>query len=84
MWEEDLKFVAQVQAHERSVYSLAASDDTLYSSSNDGTVKAWELGTLKEKGTVLVGQDEFWKIRFVNGLLYVGDNQGGVGSFNMR
>lgn len=78
IWEEDLTFVAQIQAHPTTIYSLTASDDTLYSCSNDGTVKAWELGTLKEKGTIVVGQDEFWKVKYVNGLLYVGDNQGGV------
>lgn len=81
MWEEDLTFLAQVQAHPTSVYSLTASEDTLYSCSNDGTVKAWELNTLKEKGTVVVSQDEFWKVKYVNGLLYVGDNQGSVSIF---
>lgn len=70
--------MSEVQAHQTSIFSLAASDTTLYSASNDGTVKAWELGTLAPKGTVVTGQDEFWKIRFVDGVLYVGDNQGGV------
>lgn len=78
MWEEDLTFLAQVQAHATSVYSITASQDTLYSCSNDGTVKAWELDTLKPKGTIDTIQDEFWKVKYHNGLLYVGDDQGDV------
>lgn len=70
--------MGEVQAHERSVFSLTASDDTLYSCSSDGTIKAWELDTLAPKGIVATGQDEFWKVRFANGYLYTGDNQGGV------
>lgn len=70
--------MTETQAHPSSVYSLTASEDTLFSCSNDGTIKAWELGTLKEKGTVVEGQDEFWKIKYSNGFLYVGDSQGKV------
>lgn len=66
------------QAHESSIFSLAASDNTLYSCSNDGSIRAWDLGSLFPKGNVAIGQDEFWKLRFVNGLLYSGDDQGGV------
>lgn len=73
-----MKYVSEVQAHQTSVFSLAASADTLYSCSNDGTIKAWELETLAPKGTVATGQDEFWKVKFQNGILYTGDNQGGV------
>lgn len=73
-----MKFVGERQAHESSIFSLAASNDTLYSCSNDGSIRAWDLATLSPKGNVAIGQDEFWKLRFVNGLLYSGDDQGGV------
>lgn len=78
MWEEDLKFIDEVQAHTTPVYSLACSSDTLYSCSSDGTIVAWELGTLKEKGVVAKGKEEFWKVCFSNGRLYTGDSQGTV------
>lgn len=70
--------MSEVQAHETSIFSLAASDTTLYSCSNDGTIKAWQLDSLASKGNVVIGKDEFWKLRFENGLLFSGDDQGGV------
>lgn len=79
MWEEDLKFIDEVQAHQAPVYSLTCSSDTLYSCSSDGTIVAWELGTLKVKIGVVRGKDEFWKVCYSNGRLYTGDSQGTVG-----
>ncbi|XP_018332230.1 type II inositol polyphosphate 5-phosphatase 14-like [Agrilus planipennis] len=80
VWEEDLKLGGQVDAH-TAVYSLAASNDTLYSCSNDGFIKAWLLDSLKEKGTIYKGEDEFWKLVYVDGTLYAGDSQGQIRFF---
>lgn len=78
MWEDDLRFIGEVQAHTTPVYSLTYNSDTLYSCSSDGTIRAWELITMKEKGILAKGKEEFWKICFSDGYLYSGDSQGTV------
>lgn len=79
MWSEDLNLLGEVQAHPTTVFSIAACDDGIYSCSNDGTIKIWELDTLKEK-LILVkdATTEFAKVCVVDGLLYSGDNDGNV------
>lgn len=78
-WAPDLTKLGEVQAHPCSVYSIAASDDTLYSCSNEGTVKSFDLTTLKEK-EVLAQDDksEFWRVCYSNGALFAGDSNGNV------
>ncbi|KRT80061.1 WD40 domain-containing protein [Oryctes borbonicus] len=79
VWEEDLKKVTEVNAHPTTVYSLAADGDTLYSCSNDGTIKAWNLNDLAAKETIFqVEQGEIYKIYVKNRLLYSSDEQGVV------
>ncbi|KAJ8952922.1 hypothetical protein NQ318_006539 [Aromia moschata] len=77
VWSMDLTKLGEVQAHSRSVYSLAASDDTLFSCSSDGTIKSFELNTLKLKSTVIhEDHTEFWKLYYSEGCLYAGDDEG--------
>ena len=76
VWSPDLKLENEIQAHESVVYHIAASDDTLYSCSNDGTIQAWSLDTLKHKKTLLTYTDEVERIYFVDGKLYSGDDKG--------
>lgn len=79
VWEEDLKKVTEIKAHATTVYCLAADGDSLYSCSNDGAIKAWNLNDLKEKGTILqLEAGEIYKIFTQNGLLYSSDEQGTV------
>ncbi|CAH1967558.1 unnamed protein product [Acanthoscelides obtectus] len=75
----DLTKIAEVQSNPCSVFSIAADRSSLYSCSNEGTIKIFELKTLKEKGQ-LVKDDkiEFWKIKVVNDLLFSGDNEGNI------
>lgn len=93
VWSPDLTKLGEIQAHPCSVYSLAASDDSLYSCSNEGTVKSFDLTSLKEK-QVLAQDDktEFWRVSYSNGALFAGDNNGNIivwkndkpyGSFNV-
>lgn len=82
MWAPDLKFLKEVQAHPCSIFSITASDDTLYSCSNDGTVKSWDLESLNEKKLLLEDKEvEFWKVKYSNGVLFIGDDQGNVMEF---
>lgn len=70
---------AEVQAHPCSVFSLAGSDDFLYSCSNEGTIKTFDLNTLKELKTVVKDEKtEYWKLFYADGILYSGDNLGNV------
>ncbi|KAJ8953357.1 hypothetical protein NQ314_007366 [Rhamnusium bicolor] len=79
VWSPDLTKLAEVQAHPCSVYCLAASDNTLYSCSNEGTIKSFELATLKEKATILRDETtEFWRISYSDGYLFSGDNEGNI------
>ncbi|XP_066246498.1 uncharacterized protein [Euwallacea similis] len=79
VWSADLIKEAEVQAHTTPVYSLAASDDAIYSSSSDGSIKLFEPNTLKEKQVLRQGENaEYWRVRYTNGNLYVGDNEGNV------
>lgn len=79
IWSSDLTKLAEVHAHPCSVYSLAANEDTIFSCSDDGTIKAFELGTLKEKGTLHhEDRTEFWTISYSGGYLYSGDNDGNI------
>lgn len=77
-WDPSLKLLREVQAHQTSVYCLAASKDTLYSCSNDGTIKAWNLSDLSEKATIYKCEDEIWRLVYAENVLYSGDNQGNV------
>ncbi|XP_056638989.1 kinesin-related protein 8 [Diorhabda carinulata] len=78
-WSADLKKIAEVQSNPCSVLCLAANENSLYSSSNEGTVKSFELDTLKEKAILAQdSQAEYWKVRFADGCLYSGDQEGNV------
>ncbi|KAF7268835.1 uncharacterized protein LOC143195514 [Rhynchophorus ferrugineus] len=79
VWTTDLIKLAEIQGHTLPVYGLTASDDTLYSSSSDGTIKLYDLNTLQEKQQLTKNENvEHWRVRSVNGHLYVGDNEGNV------
>ncbi|XP_050304051.1 uncharacterized protein LOC126741602 [Anthonomus grandis grandis] len=79
VWSADLVKEAEIQAHILPVFSLAASEDTLYSCSSDGSVKCFDLNTLKEKTALKENEKvEYWRVRYTNGNLYVGDNEGNV------
>ncbi|XP_023013231.1 uncharacterized protein [Leptinotarsa decemlineata] len=76
-WAPDLKKLAEVQSNQCSVFCLAASDDTLYSCSNEGTIKSFELKTLKEKEVITKDdQAEYWRVSYSDGCLYSGDHEG--------
>lgn len=80
MWSADLKLEAEVQAHPVNVYSLAAEGDTLYSSSNDGSIRSWNILENLKAGPV-VKEDcdtETMKLKFANDKLYGGDVDGMV------
>lgn len=82
VWGPDLKKLAEVQSNPCSVFCLAGSDSTIYSCSNEGTVKAFELDTLKEKGVIAEDkQTEFWRVSHDNDCLYTGDHVGNVSMF---
>ncbi|XP_018579199.1 uncharacterized protein LOC108917198 [Anoplophora glabripennis] len=79
VWNTDVKKVAEVTAHPCSVFSLAGSDDYLYSCSNEGTIKTFDLNTLKEISTVVKDEKtEYWKLFYADGFLYSGDNLGNI------
>ncbi|XP_030755771.1 myosin heavy chain kinase D-like [Sitophilus oryzae] len=79
LWSLDLLKQAEVQGHVAPVYSLAASDDTLYSSSSDGSIKLYDLNTLQLKQELTKNENvEYWRVRYFNGHLFVGDNEGNV------
>lgn len=61
-----------------NVYSIVASDDTLYSCSNDGTIKAWSINNLELKKTLVTGNEEIIRLCFADGKLYSGDDKGNV------
>ncbi|KAG5892666.1 hypothetical protein JTB14_025460 [Gonioctena quinquepunctata] len=76
-WTKDLRKVAEVQSNPCSVYCLAASDDTLFSCSNEGTIKSFDLKTLQEKETITRDtESEIWRVSYSDGCLYSGDNEG--------
>ncbi|KAL1491461.1 hypothetical protein ABEB36_012058 [Hypothenemus hampei] len=82
VWSEDLVKQGEVQAHTTPIFSIAASDDTLYTSSIDGSIKLFDLNTLQEKQALRQGENtEYWRVRYTNGHLYVGDNEGNVSVF---
>ncbi|KRT80062.1 WD40 domain-containing protein [Oryctes borbonicus] len=79
VWEEDLKKVTEVKAHASTVYCLAVSGDVLYSCSNDGAIKAWDLNDVKERGTILqLESGEIYRLFAKNGTLFSSDEQGVV------
>lgn len=79
MWSEDLVKLGEIQAHQNPIYSLTASDDTLYSSSSGGSVKLFDLNTLQAKEPLREKENaEYWGVKYSNGHLYVGDNEGNV------
>ena len=77
-WEEDLKKVTEVRAHESSVFCLAASDDTIYSCSNDGSIKAWTVNDLTPKGDIFKNESEIYRLFSSNGHLFSSDEYGVV------
>lgn len=78
VWQEDLKLIASVKAHESSIYSIVATDDKIYSCSNDCSIKSFTLEDLKPLSTLHAAKNEIWKLVFANGFLYAGDDQGMV------
>lgn len=79
VWNKDMTKIAEVQAHPCSVFSLVGSEDYLYSCSNEGTIKTFDLITLKELSTVVRDEKtEYWKLFYADGYLYSGDNLGNI------
>lgn len=79
MWDTDLKLQAEFQAHPVNVYSMAILEDTLYSSSNDGTIQAWNIGSWTQKKTLFNNpNDEVLRLTTSNKKLYSGDDKGRV------
>ncbi|KAJ8917134.1 hypothetical protein NQ315_012624 [Exocentrus adspersus] len=79
VYDTNLNKIGEVEAHESSVFSVAASDEHLYSCSDEGTIKTFDLDTLKEESTVVKDeQTEYWKLFYTDGYLYSGDNLGNV------
>ncbi|KAJ8952924.1 hypothetical protein NQ318_006541 [Aromia moschata] len=78
-WSNDLTKLAEVQAHDCPIYSVAASDDAIYSCSSDGAVKSFTLDNLSPKEK-LIHEDhtEFWKLYHSQGCLYAGDDEGSI------
>nr|CAD7205220.1 unnamed protein product [Timema douglasi] len=68
----------ELRAHESVVFHLATIGDTLYTCSNDGTIKAWDIDTLEHKKTLLQYDSEVWRFFAAQGRLYAGDVQGTV------
>jgi WD40 repeat protein len=65
------------------VYCLAASEETLYSCSNDGTIKAWSLDDYQLRKTLIENpQNEISRLFFTEGRLYSGDDKGNVREAN--
>lgn len=80
MWSPDLKLEAEVQAHPVNVFSLAADCDTLYSCSNDGSIRTWDITKNLAAGKV-IKEDcavETTKLKIANDKLYGGDVDGMV------
>ncbi|CAB0014529.1 unnamed protein product [Nesidiocoris tenuis] len=79
IWTQDLDHVATIDAHPVNVYSLAVLGDTLYSCSNDGTLKAWNWGTWDLKKTILEKQqNDIIKVYTDDDKLYASNDQGEV------
>lgn len=61
------------------MYDLTANEQFLYSCSNDGTLKAWNLISGDFVQTITENTDEeILKLFFTNGRLYAGDVKGNV------
>nr|CAD7404455.1 unnamed protein product [Timema poppensis] len=78
VWDPHLRFLMELRAHESVVFHLATIGDTLYTCSNDGTIKAWDIDTLEHKKTLLQYDSEVWRFFAAQGRLYAGDVQGTV------
>jgi len=79
VWSADLVKEAEIQAHEAPIFSITASEDTLYSSSIGGSVRLFDLKTLQAKEPLREKENaEYWRVKYVNGHLYIGDNEGNV------
>jgi WD40 repeat protein len=51
--------------------------NTLYSCSNDGTIQAWSLDTLKHVKTLFQSsEEEILRLYVIDGRLYSGDDKG--------
>lgn len=79
MWDANLKFEAEFQAHESAIYHIAAKDNILYSCSNDGTIQAWNLDTFKHEKTLRESsEEETLRLYVIGGKLYSGNDKGMV------
>nr|CAD7596597.1 unnamed protein product [Timema genevievae] len=76
VWDPHLRFLMELRAHESVVFHLATIGDTLYTCSNDGTIKAWDIDTLEHKKTLLQYDSEVWRFFAAHGRLYAGDVKG--------
>lgn len=91
IWNEDLKLLKEISAHPVNVFSLAVapptgegSTATLYSSSNDGTIKAWCADTGEFKKDLINYENEVQVLYVNKGTLYAGDDKGSVSRFLKR
>lgn len=73
-----MKLIKETDVHPVSVNSIASSDDTLYTCSNDGTIKSWCLDSLEPKKTLTESDRETLQLLFYDGKLYSGDDKGNV------
>lgn len=79
VWSSDLTLIREVDAHPVNVNSLAANDNTLYSCSNDGTIKRWNLDNLEAKQQLFQSStDEVLRLVYTDCKLYSGDDKGNV------
>lgn len=75
-----MKLQKTVDAHPVNVYDLAASEKFLFSTSNDNTVKVWDINSLElVKSIERQWETEVLKLFYtVDNKLYCGDNFGNV------
>jgi WD40 repeat protein len=79
VWDANLQFEAEFQAHESAIYHIAAKDNIIYSCSTDGTIQAWSLDTLKHVKTLFESsEEETLRLYVIDGKLYSGNDKGMV------
>lgn len=78
VWDKELNKLNEIQAHPTTIYCITTGNDTLYSCSNDGALKSWELDSLKEITKILQVDEELYRLAFADGVLYSSDDQGNV------
>ncbi len=68
-----------IDAHPVNIYDLSVGDQLCYSSSNDGTLKAWNISTGDLVRVLAENPDEeILKLFFTTDKLYAGDIKGNV------